>query len=679
MNRWHIKSEPYPPVAAEVIASSGYAGGAYLYNLGITDIAQAEAFTEDFSLYSPLKMQDMSRCAARIVEATDNGECIYVLGDSDCDGVTATAVLYNCLYRNGADVHYMITPRKKGYGLTLAVCEELIAAEARLVITVDTGISAYDEAEFMTSHGVDLIITDHHTPPTSPTPPTAASTTATTAADIPNAYGVINPKRTDDEYPYKDLAGCGVAFKLVCAVELALGDGVIDMTAVLDEYAPLVAIGTIADCMPLTDENRAIVKYGLSAIEHAGNFGITALLRAANLGGERGAVSTEDVRFTVAPRINCAGRYDVPLKAVELFTTDDFDIAAQLAAELITLNNRRRADEADVLAQAAELLVPRGRGLYTAYFGDVGEKRGVMGSVASKLSARTGQAVILLYDCGDSIILSARSQKDLNIREVLERVYNTSKTLTQFGGHDKAAGGALSATTPDEFYEALSQVASVSLNECTDSDTAQYVFPVMEAECILPVAGLLRGDLMKIHEVEPFRDSSPKFLLPACVITAKYPIKQGRFVSISVSYGGETFRIVSFIHTYEQFWYKTGDKVDIIVEVGSKSPLIQDIRLSGIFDPEKDDKFINALETYENYKRGVPFPEKLLPRVTLTESHYRAARVFAEVPREEALQKLYLLGLNACVMSLAYDEFEKLGSQEAIDNLIASGTLRKSV
>ncbi|GHU58449.1 hypothetical protein FACS1894133_3230 [Clostridia bacterium] len=641
MNRWHIKSETYPPVAEGVIAACGYAGGAYLYNLGITDSADVVSLTEDFSLYSPLKMRDMSRSAERIAEAIDSGECVYIFGDSDCDGVTATAVLYNCLYRNGADVHYMVTPRTEGYGLTLSACEELIRAKAQLVITVDTGISAYDEAEFITSHGIDLIITDHHVPHA--------------PSGLPNAYAVINPKRDDDEYPYKDLAGCGVAFKLVCALELILGDGVIDMTAVLDEYAPLVAIGTIADCMPLDDENRAIVKYGLSAIEYAGNAGVSAIIRASKLGGERGAVTASDVRFTLAPRINCAGRYDVPLKAVLLFTTDDIDIAGSLAKELADLNDRRRADEADILKQAEGLLTLRGGGVYTVYFGDVGEKRGVMGSVASKLSARTGASVILLYESGGSIVLSARSQKGTNIRDILERVSGTSGALTRFGGHDNAAGGTLAAATPDDFYKALGGVIDTG-GTC---EASAYKFPTMDIECVLPAAGLMRGDLCKIHEVEPFRAGTPRFLLPGCVITAKFPIKNGQYVSVCITYGGEAFRLVSFIHTYEQFWYKAGDKADIIVEAGSQSPLIQDIRLSRIFSGENNDKFLNALETYENYKRGIPFPEKLLPRVTPNESHFRAAQVFADSSRDEALQKLYLLGLNACVMSLAYDTLEQ--------------------
>ncbi len=275
-------------------------------------------------LHDPFLMKDMDNAVSKIVETVNAGKKIVVYGDYDVDGVTSVSILYMYLREMGAIVDYYIPSRlNEGYGMSEASLVKLKNDGAALIITVDTGITAVDEADLINELEMELIITDHHE----------------CHSVIPNAYAVVNPKQTDCEYPFKELAGVGVVFKLLCALEIYIHKerNIIDnIREVCSKYIDLVAVGTVADVMPLKDENRLIVSAGLSAIERAPRMSVEQLI-AASAGDSKQSkrkITSGYVGFTIAPRVNAAGRIKDASIAVELFLSDDKERATELAQEL---------------------------------------------------------------------------------------------------------------------------------------------------------------------------------------------------------------------------------------------------------------------------------------------------------------------------------------------------------
>ncbi|MBQ3093736.1 MAG: DHH family phosphoesterase, partial [Clostridia bacterium] len=334
-----------------------------LYNRGCRDASGAKAFLEqsEEKMHDPFLLKDVDRAVTRIRQAIENKERIAIYGDYDVDGVTAVSVLYLFLSERGADVGYYIPSRvRDGYGLTTSAIDMLADERGvKLIITVDTGITAIDEVRHATERGIDMVITDHHE----------------CHAELPEASAVVNPHRPDCEYPFKELAGVGVVFKLLCAYEMTecqeQGRATIEGAhRVCSEYADLVALGTIADVMPIVDENRIIVSYGLHMIAHTKRLGLSALIDAAlpstrMRGGYQIPLTPEElaqqrkkrinsgfVGFGLAPRINAAGRISTASKAVELLLADTEEEARELARELCEINVRRQIEENRVAEQA---------------------------------------------------------------------------------------------------------------------------------------------------------------------------------------------------------------------------------------------------------------------------------------------------------------------------------------
>ena len=321
-----------------------------LYNRGYTDVASAKAFVymESEMLMNPFKMKDMDRGIEGIRAAIARGERITVYGDYDVDGVTSVCTLYLYLKSLGAKVDYYIPNRAgEGYGVSTPAIDSIKENGSTLVITVDTGTTAVEEVEYAKSIGVNFIITDHHE----------------CRSDLPEALAVINPHRPDCEYPFKELAGVGVVFKLICAYEeRVLGKSRIDAAKrIFSLYADLVAIGTIADVMPIKEENRIIVRYGLAMIEKTERIGLAALIEAASAknDAQRSAQRKKKVKitsgyigYTIAPRINAAGRIKEASLAVELFLSNDRTRAREIAEELCQTNKERQAEENKIMQEA---------------------------------------------------------------------------------------------------------------------------------------------------------------------------------------------------------------------------------------------------------------------------------------------------------------------------------------
>ncbi|MBQ9778421.1 MAG: single-stranded-DNA-specific exonuclease RecJ, partial [Clostridia bacterium] len=406
-----------------------------LYHRGYRTAEAVQRFLccEDTLFHSPFLLRDVKPAVARIREAIAKGEKIVIYGDYDVDGVTSVSLLYLYLKDLGADIGYYIPSRSgEGYGLSVAAIDRLAAMGVSCIITVDTGITACEETEYARSVGIDMVITDHHE----------------CRATLPDAVAVVNPHRPDCEYPFKELAGVGVVFKLVTAFECTLGaergEREIDcVRRIAATYADLVAIGTIADVMPITDENRLIVTLGLKQIAHTGRVGLDTLLEEASA-GKRKKITSSFIGYGIAPRINAAGRMSEASLAVELLLAETREEAARMAAELCEINRQRQAEE-NTIAEQAYHRIDESFDPHTTrvlVLEDNGWRQGIIGIVSSRITERYGLPSILISfdgtqpgaDSPDDLGKgSGRGVKGMNLVGALTACEDL---LVKFGGHE---------------------------------------------------------------------------------------------------------------------------------------------------------------------------------------------------------------------------------------------------
>ena len=385
---------------------------------GITNPTEAlTLLAGEEELTDPMLLTDMDKACARILQAIDNEETIVVFGDYDVDGVTATALLYQHLKGMGANVKCMLPSREgDGYGLSKNAIQSIHDKGCQLIVTVDNGIAAIEEAEFAASLGVDLIVTDHHLP----------------HEVLPKAVAVVDPRRADDTSPFKGLCGAGVAFKLCAALDGCPPE------EMLDYCGDLAAVGTVADVMPLTGENRTLVKAGLRQLQQTDRPGLMALLEEVGLAGK--PVTAENVSYAIAPRINAAGRMDSAVTALQLVLCEDEDRAAELAHRLTEINVSRQETEQEIVKAAQELL-DREPGLLedrVILLWGQNWHPGVIGIVASRLVEKTGRPVIVVsIDENGEGKGSGRSVQGFNLHECIA---SCADLLLRFGGHAMAAG-----------------------------------------------------------------------------------------------------------------------------------------------------------------------------------------------------------------------------------------------
>ncbi len=325
MKKW-IVNNPDPKTASELVRGSDLHPlcAEVLAARGISTVSEAAEMLGTENLSDPFLLKDMREAAEAINEAIEEFTPICIYGDYDCDGITSTVMLFSYLECMGANVSYYIPERCEGYGLSSAAVRTLAAQGTELIITVDNGVSAFDEAELIYELGMKLIITDHHQ----------------TGETLPRAEAVVNPHRSDCHSPFKQLCGAGVVLKLIAALEGG------DYDAALNEYGELAAIGTIADVVTLTGENRYIVKYGLYLLENSERPGINALINQSRL---KSPLNSTSVAFGLAPRINASGRFGSPSYAARLLLTDDNDEAEMIAQKLDGLNNERKETENKII------------------------------------------------------------------------------------------------------------------------------------------------------------------------------------------------------------------------------------------------------------------------------------------------------------------------------------------
>lgn len=457
--------------------------GQLLINRGILEPQKAEKFlTPDLThLYDPFLFKDMKRAAERLAKAIQNGERVLIYGDYDVDGVTSVALMVRVLSKHlaGRLLYYLPKRLEEGYGLNLNSLKKALSKGVDLVITVDCGISAHEEAVFLKSEGVDLIITDHHE-----------------AQDLlPEAYAIINPKVPDCGYPFPQLAGVGVTFKLLQGLA-----GIIpEIKEKVFRNLDLVAFGTVADIVPLLDENRVLVKYGLEQLQKTENLGMQALIQISALKDHE--VTCGQISFILAPRINAAGRLGNPSIGVKLFLSADIIGALDLAKELDKENQSRQEIEGMVLRQAQAQVEANPEYLDAHALVLDGENwhLGVIGIVASKLVEIYNKPVILIGLDGDEGRGSGRSISGFNL---FNAILECSQSLIKFGGHEFAAGLTIARNKIPEFRQAFLKIARERL-------TKEDLLPTLKVESMVDLSGLTLDLARELGRLAPCGPSNP--------------------------------------------------------------------------------------------------------------------------------------------------------------------------
>ena len=535
-----------------------------LWNRDLKSADAAKRFLrlEETKFHDAFLMQDMEKAVERIEAALAAGEKIAIYGDYDVDGVTSTSLLYLYLRERGGDVMYYIPSRlHEGYGLSRSAMDRLAQAGVRLMITVDTGVTAVDETAYAKTLGIDTVVTDHH----------ACRET------LPDVCAVVNPHRPDDRYPFAELAGVGVVFKLVSAMEIMRNrrEGGSDAAAVrkiCHDYADLVAIGTVADVMPLTDENRLIVSYGLSRINREPRAGIAALIEAAQAKGKSARkVNSTFIGFGIAPRMNAAGRMGDATVAAELLLSDRADKAAKLAAELCELNAERQAEE-NRIAEAAYRKIGEQAGQEqprVLVLDDDDWHQGIIGIVSSRITERYGlPSVLITYDgspgrdgsLSDVGKGSGRSVRGLNLVEALA---SCSDILERFGGHELAAGLSVRRGNVPELRRRLNEYAAERL-------TDEMLCVCLDADCEVRMGDLTGKLVEETERLEPFgtANPAPAFVLRNANLRRVSPIGGGKHLRMTVEKDGVTVGAVWFGMTLAALDFDTTESVDLMFRLG---------------------------------------------------------------------------------------------------------------
>lgn len=640
MKQWTV---PAAVAAAknEITAEFGDFLGEILIRRGIVTLDNARAFFGCDSLSDPMLMSDMKQAVDMVRSALDEDKRITIFGDYDCDGVCSTVMLYGYLEAQGADVDFYIPDRSEGFGMSVAALEKIAANGTELVITVDNGISAVKEAEFLKSKGVELLITDHHQP----------------NAELPECGACVDPNRADDPSPFKDLCGAGVVLKLLMALED-------DEDFVLESYADLAAVATIGDVVPLKGENRYIVQRGLENIRNEQNAGLTALIKSARRRTEN--ISSGDLAFTVCPRINAAGRIAHAEKAARLLLCeDDAQTACRLAEELEMLNNKRRTEENKILEDVKKQIAANPKIIKERVIVLAGENwhHGVIGIVCSKILEKYDKPVVMMSIENGKARGSVRSIEGFSAHKML---MECSAPLTAFGGHPRAGGFSLPADKIGEFTELIYRYARVNY--------PQMPLPTLISDMEALCSDLTVENIKLLSKIEPFgeRNPVPQFLLRNCTVKAKRSMKDGMYTSFDVESGGATLRTITFKVPFDGFIPNIGDKIDMTATAevsdynGAERTELRlvEYRPAGF----REDRFIAASRVYEQICRGEGCDKRLAPRV-IPQSRTELMKIYDLVKKnggKRTAEELAIFdgSVNYCMLRITLDAFAEAGMIE---------------
>ena len=509
------------PLLAAVLAARG---------LRDRRAASALLFGGSETLHDPLLMRGMAEGAQRLRRAIADGETVAVYGDYDVDGITSTCLLTLYLRSRGLRCLSYIPDRDdEGYGLNKAAVEALHAQGVRVLVTVDCGITAREETDYAASLGMDVIVTDHH---------------ECGCAQLPAAVAVIDPKQEGDAYPNPYLAGVGVALKLACACEGAA-------EPVLARYADLVAVGTVADVMPLVDENRYLVRRGLDKLANDPCPGMAAMLREAGIDEKK--ISAASVGFGLAPRLNAAGRLGQTEVALRLLLSDDGEEAAACAAELCQLNRQRQSIETEIWQEANDMLAGQTPTEPIVLFSEHWHQ-GVIGIAASRLADQYSLPAIMICLNGDVGKGSCRSYGGFNLYDALSAC---SEQLIGFGGHSLAAGLNVRRDKLEDFRAALCAYYR-----------AHRPQPQPEVQCELLItdpALLSLENVRSLDQLEPCGSANPRptLCLSGALLESLTPVGGGKHLRLRVRLRGEAIDGIFFSHTAQELGLREGERVDL--------------------------------------------------------------------------------------------------------------------
>ncbi len=512
-----------------------------LINRGLGDYDVAYDFLKKRTdiFHDPFSMCDMDKAVSRLHKAIETGEKITVYGDYDVDGITATSSMILYLRQFTSNVSYYIPSRSgEGYGVNSAAIQKLYDSGTRLLITVDTGITAIEEIDFANSLGIDVIVTDHHQ----------------CRDTLPCAFAVINPKRKDSKYPFPELAGVGVVFKLCCAYEIfnTTGDLFFDknktddiissVRRVCTKLCDLVSIGTVADVMPVLDENRLIVTAGLYLIQKTKNIGIKALLSACNIApSAKKPITTSTISYTLAPRINAMGRMSEAGAAVEMFLTSDTELAQQTAQTLCVMNAERQQEENRIVEEAENMIKNDPSLLEHKMLVLSGHNwhHGVVGIVASRLVEKYSVPTILVSFDGEAEI-GKGSGRSIPGFDLVKALSSQADMLEKYGGHKAAAGLSVSADNFNAFAANIIDYADNSIPE----DTTVTV----DVDAELTASDITPKFVEELSMLEPYGlgNLTPLFLLRNVTVLGTFPTSTWTHTRLSLGIGGKTYSAMYF-------------------------------------------------------------------------------------------------------------------------------------
>lgn len=580
---------------------------AMLMNIrGLDDAAHLREFLgEGEPLSDPFLLKDMDKAAARITRAVDNMEKIAVYGDYDADGVTSTAMLYSYLETRGADVIFYIPQREgEGYGMNIGAVEYLKEQGVSLIVTVDNGISSVQEVARANELGIDVVVTDHHRP----------------QEILPDAVAVVDAYRPDDTSPYKHFSGVGIAFKLLMALE----DGAGDVEDLLEAYSDLAAIGTIGDIVPLTGENRTLIRAGLERLSQSDRPGVQALLENAGIAGK--ALTSTNVAFTLVPRINATGRMGVPERAVRLLISGYEEEAEVLSEEICADNEERRRVEAEIAEAAFADIEAKGYMKDRVVVVD-GENwhHGVIGIVASRVTERCGKPCMIISRGETEAKGSGRSIEGFSL---FEAICACGDLLIKFGGHPMAAGITLKPENIEAFRKRINRYAAEHF--------PQMPTQTVTLDCKLNPAALSVSMAQSLTQLEPFGNGNPQpvFGLFNMELSNVTPVGGGGHLRLTLEKNGSVITAMRFNTKPEELPYHIGDKIDLAVQLEARefrgqpslTVIVRDMKFAA-FNTEKN---IASLASFEKWQRGEVLSaedkNRLYPDRACLAAIYRALR-----------------------------------------------------
>lgn len=580
---------------------------AMLMNIrGLDDAAHLREFLgEGEPLSDPFLLKDMDKAAARITRAVDNMEKIAVYGDYDADGVTSTAMLYSYLETRGADVIFYIPQREgEGYGMNIGAVEYLKEQGVSLIVTVDNGISSVQEVARANELGIDVVVTDHHRP----------------QEILPDAVAVVDAYRPDDTSPYKHFSGVGIAFKLLMALE----DGAGDVEDLLEAYSDLAAIGTIGDIVPLTGENRTLIRAGLERLSQSDRPGVQALLENAGIAGK--ALTSTNVAFTLVPRINATGRMGAPERAVRLLISGYEEEAEVLSEEICADNEERRRVEAEIAEAAFADIEAKGYMKDRVVVVD-GENwhHGVIGIVASRVTERCGKPCMIISRGETEAKGSGRSIEGFSL---FEAICACGDLLVKFGGHPMAAGITLKPENIEAFRKRINQYAAEHF--------PQMPTQTVTLDCKLNPAALSVSMAQSLTQLEPFGNGNPQpvFGLFNMELSNVTSVGGGGHLRLTLEKNGAVITAMRFNTKPEELPYHIGDKIDLAVQLEARefrgqpslTVIVRDMKFAA-FDTEKN---IASLASFEKWQRGEVLSaedkNRLYPDRACLAAIYRALR-----------------------------------------------------